>query len=393
MNNSKLTTISLIAGGLLANSAMAENLPSQQEMWQIIQQQQQQIKALQSGQQATDEKAEAAIEAMESTGSTSASSGLSNNTQIGGYGELHYNNLDSKKEIDFHRFVLFFGHQFTDSLRFFSELEVEHSLAGDGKKGEVELEQAYVEYDLTASHRLKGGVFLLPVGILNETHEPATFYGVERNPIENRIIPSTWWAGGAGLNGELAPGWSYDLALHEGLNNSSYNIRSGRQKTSKADASDPAVTGRVKWTGLPGVELAAIVQYQDNITQGVDNDASAWLYEAHADIKRGGFGLRALYALWNIDGSSARAAGRDEQQGFFIEPSFRVTSQIGLFTRYNQWDNQAGNNSKSERKQYDFGVNFWPHPDVVIKADWQQQDNEGSVKNDNGFNLGIGYQF
>lgn len=393
MNNSKLFKILLLASGLPGTSAMAANPPSQQEMWQIIQQQQQEIRALQSGQQVTDEKAEAAIEAIENTGSTSTGSGLSNNTQIGGYGELHYNNLDSKKEIDFHRFVLFFGHQFSDKLRFFSELEVEHSLAGDGKKGAVELEQAYVEYDLSDNHHIKGGVFLVPAGILNETHEPATFYGVERNPIENKIIPSTWWAGGAALNGELAPGWSYDLALHEGLNSTSYNIRSGRQNTSKADASDPAVTGRVKWTGLPGVELAATIQYQDNITQGVDNDASAWLYEAHADIKRGGFGLRALYALWNIDGSGARAAGRDEQQGFFIEPSYRVTSQIGLFARYNQWDNQAGNSSNSVRIQYDFGVNFWPHPDVVIKADWQQQDNEGSTKNNNGFNLGVGYQF
>jgi predicted porin len=110
-------------------------------------------------------------------------------------------------------------------------------------------------------------------------------------------------------------------------------------------------------------------------------------------MTRGPFGLRALYALWDIDGSGASAVGRDEQQGFYIEPSYKITPRFGVFARYNQWDNQAGNNTQSERKQYDVGVNFWPHPDVVLKVDLQQQDNKGTTNNDNGFNLGIGYQF
>ncbi len=82
--------------------------------------------------------------------------------RIGGYGELHYNNLDGeggatdKDEIDFHRFVLFLGHTFNERTCFFSELEVEHSNAGEGKKGEIELEQAYVEYDLNENHRADG---------------------------------------------------------------------------------------------------------------------------------------------------------------------------------------------------------------------------------------------
>jgi len=260
----------------------------------------------------------------------------------------------------------------------------------------VELEQAYVEYDLTADQHIKGGVFLLPVGILNETHEPATFYGVERNPVETYIIPTTWWAGGVALNGEIAPGWSYDLAVHEGLNTSAssdYAVRSGRQKTSEADAHDLASTARVKWTGAPGVELAASVQYQENITQ--DNDPTAgeaWLFEVHADIRRGPFGLRSLYAFWDLDGSGPAAVGADEQTGFYVEPSYRINPQWGVFGRYNQWDNRAGDNSDSEQVQYNAGVNFWPHPDVVLKADVQMQDNEGE-KNDNGFNLGLGYQF
>jgi hypothetical protein len=395
----------LLAGNSIA---VAAEMPSQEEMWEIIQKQQREIEALKAGQKANTEKVEATADAVESVETdkqgphaTTGGSSWAENTQIGGYGELHYNNLDSKKEIDFHRFVLFFGHQFTDKLRLFSELELEHAESGDGKNGEVELEQAYIEYDLTQNQHAKAGLFLLPVGILNETHEPATFYGVERNPIEKNIIPTTWWAGGVALNGEIAPGWSYDFAIHEGLDTSAsnnYAVRNGRQKTSEADANDLASTARVKWTGVAGVELAASVQYQEDVTQGNDADAGhAWLYEAHADIERGPFGLRALYAMWDLDGSGPKSVGADEQTGFYVEPSYKFSlfdQNFGVFARYNQWDNTAGSNGgDTEKKQYNAGVNYWPHPDVVLKADVQQQDNEGTSKNDNGYNLGIGYHF
>lgn len=403
MNRSLKTGISLAATLMTTAASGAAQLPSPEVMWEIIQKQQKEIDALKSGQKDTEEKVEATAQAIEEqeTGGSHGSSLISDKTQIGGYGELHYNNYDTDngnyKELDFHRFVLFFGHQFTDRLRFFSEVEIEHAFSSDtddgSNDGAVELEQAYIEYDLNDRHHVRGGVFLLPVGIINETHEPPTFYGVERNPVEKNIIPATWWAAGVGARGEVAPGWSYDISVHEGLDNDSYNIRSGRQKSSKADAHDLASTARIKWTGIAGVELAATAQYQENITQGFDNDASAWLYEAHADIQRGPFGLRALYAMWDIDGSGASAVGADQQEGFYIEPSYKITPKFGVFVRYNQYDNAAGNSADTEKKQYNGGFNYWPHPDVVLKADYQDQDNDSGTGEEDGFNLGIGYQF
>jgi hypothetical protein len=136
---------------LLANSglSMAAEMPSQEEMWRIIQEQQREIEALKKGQKTIDEKAEAAVEIAEQSRETSpTAASWAERTQIGGYGELHYNNLDTddgrKKEIDFHRFVLFFGHQFTDRLRFWSELELEHAISSSDDNGEIELEQAYI---------------------------------------------------------------------------------------------------------------------------------------------------------------------------------------------------------------------------------------------------------
>jgi len=148
----------------------------------------------------------------------------SSSTYLGGYGEMHYNNWNSsknpdKKEIDLHRVVLMVNHEFNDSIRLFTEIEIEHAFsAGDGSSsGEVEVEQAFIQFDLNENYKANAGVFLIPVGIINETHEPPAFYGVERNPVEKYIIPATWWEGGAMLSGNYDNGISFDVAVTSGL--------------------------------------------------------------------------------------------------------------------------------------------------------------------------------
>lgn len=326
-------------------------------------------------------------------------------TSVGGYGELHVTNLENRKdgsskdEVDFHRFVLFIGHRFSDSVRFYSELELEHAFVKDGggtSPGEVELEQAFVEFDLNKSASARAGLFLVPVGILNETHEPPTFYGVERNNVEKDIIPATWWEGGAAVTTSLGGGFSTDLAYHSGLKmGSNFKIRDGRQKGASATGNDPAMTARVKWTGLPGVEWALSVVHQQDIGQGlVANLGRANLYESHVVVNRGPFGLRALYAQWNLAGSAPAAAGADKQYGYYVEPSVRLGKKWGMFTRYSKWDTQAHDSVDSDMRQIDVGVNYWPHPNVVIKADIQNQKAAlASVNEYDGFNLGVGYMF
>ena len=410
----------LLASSLLLAGAVQAATPTNEEIWALlqdmkgqmdqVQQQNQELKSendkLKLKVEATEQVAREANETAEAVAvateeAVKSAALLSDKTTIGGYGELHYNNLDGKngasdkKEVDFHRFVLFFGHEFTDNLRFFSELELEHSISGDDQNGEVELEQAYIEYDINQQHRVKGGLFLTPVGIINETHEPPTFYGTERNPVEKNIIPATWWEAGVMFSGEIAEGFSYDVAATSGLNTSgsSYKVRSGRQKVSKAEAEDYAYTGRIKWTGIPGLELAATVQYQEDITQSNDPTAgSATLFETHAVFERGNFGLRALYATWDLEGSGPKASGADEQTGWYIEPSYQISKHFGVFARYNEWDNAAGSSSDTEYEQIDLGVNWWPHQDVVVKVDYQDQDAPAGKEQD-GFNVGLGYQF
>ena len=396
----------------------AQAAPSLDDMWELIQKQQAEIAQLKTQLTTTEQrvtetevKAEATFAAVEevTAGPVAKLADWADKTTIGGYGEMHYNNLtsdnssDSKEQFDLHRFVLFFGHQFNDDLRFFSELEVEHNVAGEGKNGEVEIEQAYIEWDYTENHRAKAGVFLTPVGILNETHEPETFYGVERNPVEKNIIPVTWWEGGAMLSGEIAEGFSYDAGVHSGLfidpNSGKFKIRDGRQKVSEAEGDDLAYTARIKYTGIPGLELATTFQHQTDVWQGEafggEDEADANLIEMHAVYNKGAFGLRALYAQWDIDDVIENVkAGADEQEGFYIEPSYRINEKLGVFARLSEWDNQAGDSSADgEKQQYDIGFNYWLHENVVLKADYRHDSNEGDSDEFRGFNLGIGWSF
>lgn len=405
MNVLRSSIISIFMLSISGAAFASDELPGREEMWKIIQQQQKQIDALMSQQKLSDAKIDETVSMVEATADAvdQKKTVRASKTHIGGYGELHYNNLEDtssgtdKNEIDFHRFVLFFGHEFNEKTRFFSELELEHSIAGDGKKGEIELEQAYIEHDMTTRLSGKAGLFMLPVGILNETHEPNTFYGVERNQVEKNIIPTTWWAGGLGLTGKLGRGWSWDTTVTSGLNTSAedkYKPRSGRQKVSKAVANNGALTGRLKWTGLPGLELAATLQYQDDITQGNDPQAgAATLAETHVVIERGAFGLRALYAQWNLDGDGPASIGADNQYGWYLEPAWRINQAFGLFARYEQWDNAAGGQADSRYAQSSLGANYWLNEHVVFKFDLQDQSAPEGAKELDGFNLGVGYQF
>ena len=216
--NIKKNVLTLAVLSTLSISAMA-NTPTNEEIYQMMKEMKEEMAELKKENESLKGEVEDVAGSVDDVATATdeaikAQVKLSNKTTIGGYGELHYNNLRNQKspvdgksgnkdQIDFHRFVLFINHEFNDKMRFVSELELEHSLAGDGAPGEVELEQAYIQYDVTEKTAVVGGLFLTPVGILNETHEPPTFYGVERNDVEKNIIPTTWWEGGAMVQHEI----------------------------------------------------------------------------------------------------------------------------------------------------------------------------------------------
>src|SRR5438093_13154242 len=150
--------------------------------------------------------------------------------------DFHFNKpATADAQLDFHRFVLIFSHAFTPRIRFVAELELEHAVVeGLEEKGELELEQAYVDFLLTRSFNVRAGMLLVPIGIINERHEPPVFNGVERPFVDTVIIPSTWFENGAGVHGEIGRGFRYRAYVMAPLNalelSADEGIRNGRQK-------------------------------------------------------------------------------------------------------------------------------------------------------------------
>jgi hypothetical protein len=356
------------------------------------------IRLLQLRLQELDQRMEAMASAIENQQASTSN----NRMHIGGYGEMHYNHLSEDgtdvRTLDMHRVVLFFGYEFNDWARFVSEWEVEHVLVSASSNGAVEIEQAYVELDLTPSTRLRTGVLLMPVGSINETHEPPTFYGVERPVIETTIIPTTWYSTGVSLTQRFDNGMTVDVMLSEGLQTDDpttssdadpFDLKAGKQKGSLANAYDLAVTARAVYRGVQGLELAAYGQYQPDLDQSAETSyaESATLLGGHVIYQWHNVTTKALYARWDLAGDDAKAAGKDVQSGGYLELDWKAAEQWGIFVRQSAWSQQTG----VDATQSDVGVNYYPLPQVVFKADYQlQNDDAGNI---DGFNLGMGYEF
>lgn len=326
-------------------------------------------------------------------------------TAVASYAEVHYNNLDNKlpggsdkKEIDVHRAIIEIEHHFNDDVRAEVEFEIEHAFVSDSgtSQGELEVEQAFVEFK-NETRIIKLGQFILPVGILNKKHKPTDFYGVERNNVENKIIPTTWWEAGVLYQHKFSKNLSVDAIISSGFKTSladNYAVRSGRQKGSKAQADDLAYLATLKWKINENVKVGASLQHQTDITQGLDSTAgSANLLTAHVIWNMDAVSVTALYATWDLDGSGPASVGADEQTGWYVEPAYRINKEFGVFARYSTWDNQAGNATDTEFSQVDIGVNYWPMKNIVIKADYQDQDSPAGENEFDGINLGVGFKF
>lgn len=361
----------------------------------------------------------------------SASANLGPATTVGGYGELTYNNYrngNRNNEADLRRFVLFFGHRFNDNLRFVSEAEFEHGVTSADDAGEVEIEQAYLDYRFNDAINVKAGLFLIPLGLLNETHEPPTYYGVERNEVETRIIPTTWREGGIGIHGEILPGLKYDVGITTGFNagkidDPSTGFRSGHQEMTLSRANNLSTYAALNYRGYPGLHIGAGIfsgnTGQDGFTdrgtarqqpllQGVNARLTLW--DLHAKYSVGRLDLQALYAkgrLGDADAVSAAAVadGRDGAipksiYGWYGQAAYHVWRRgdmdLAPFIRYERYNTQAqvaggfAADPNNDDRVITTGVNFKLHPQVVVKADYQKYRADSTKDR---INLGVGYMF
>ena len=194
--------------------------------------------------------------------SAASTYGRGQGLSIAGYGEMLYENFAPENEagvptgtgtrLDFLRAILYAGYRFNDRFLFNSEIEVEHA-------DEISVEFAYIDYQAHEHFGVRGGMLLIPMGLVNEFHEPTVFLGAERPVTENRIIPSTWRENGGGVYGSIdrVAFRAYVVNGFDGSSFSSNGVRGGRQKGGKAKASNMAFTGRVDVTPTPGFFVGA----------------------------------------------------------------------------------------------------------------------------------------
>jgi|CXWL01.1.fsa_nt_gi hypothetical protein len=358
-----------------------------------------------------------------------------NKISIGGYGEMTYQNFSKRKqdadpagvrdEADFLRAILYVGYKFNDWILFNSELEFEHGSTGKGR-GEVSIEQAYIDFQLCPRIGVRAGTLIVPMGLQNEIHEPTTFHGVRRTSVEQNIIASTWRENGAGVYGDLGP-LSYRSYIVSGLQAttntgvtgfaSSNGFRNGRSSGAKSYAEDLASVTRIDYKPVSGVMIGGSVYVGQADQSLITASVPVSLWETHLKAEYRGAELRALYAegrVGNADSvnigngytNAARTSIGSKLFGGYVEGAFDVLTltqnpqghSLSLFARYERYDTQAktpaafAKNPANSRVEYTTGLTYKPIPQVAVKADQQWMSNQART-GVNQWNLGLAYIF
>ena len=356
---------------------------------------------------------------------------------IGGYGELLYQSFASENErhepsgkrdqIDFLRAVVYLGYKFSDRILFNSEIEFEHASTSHG--GSVAAEFAYLDFRVMENLGIRAGLLLIPMGFINELHEPPVYLGTTRPETERQIIPSTWRENGVGIFGSIGP-FSYRAYGVNGFDGvyggaakkekgfSAGGLRDGRQKGSKAFAEDWAFVGRLDYEGVPGFVLGGSVYAgqsgQDHeLPSGEKVEAWTYIGEGHADLKWRGLELRSLVAYGRVEEADKinewkgladeESIGRELlgyyfQAGYDVLRSFETEHQIIPYARYEhintQWTVPDGysRDLANERDIISVGLAYKPIVNTVVKADYQFHDNRAITGVDQ-FNIALGFLF
>ena len=352
-------------------------------------------------------------------------------TTLWGYGQLDYNRPTAHAadaQADLTRAVIGFNHAFDDATRVYGELEWEHAVASADDRGEAEVEQLYVEHALAPGYGVRAGLMLVPLGLLNEHHEPSNFYGVERNFVETAIIPSTWREGGVAMYGSSEGGFNWNVGIGTGPNLGKWDpasdegraspLASIHQELQLAKAHDPSLYAALNWQGMPGLDVGGGV-FTGKIGQATPdfaaNGARLVLGEAHVRWQPGPFDFAALYTRGNISDTQAlnlTFAGQPTPVpkafwGSYAQGAWRALewndSSLVPFVRYEEFNTGAqyaaqlpgfGTPPAPTERVWTGGVNYYLNPNVVFKIDYQHFNrDDAALGYGSRFDLGIGYQF
>jgi len=344
-----------------------------------------------------------------------------------GYGEALLEFFDDSRDdgsesgavdrFDFLRAVVYFGYKFSDSWIFNSEIEFEHASTSEG--GSASVEFAYLDYLYRDALNLRTGLVLVPMGWLNELHEPTVHLGAVRPRTENRIIPTTWRENGIGAYGAFG-GFEYRTYVINGLDASGFSakgLRSGRQKGARAKAEDFAWVGRLDFTGVPGLTagLAGYLGDSGQDLEDVDGDSipvGTSILDLHVEYRYRGLELRGLWARAELDDVARLNESLDYEgnqsvgetlEGGYLQAGFDVLAGRGKssLTPYLRWE-QINTQQEvpdgwsadpaNDEQLLTLGLAYQPIEQLIFKAEYQNIDNEAGTGVDQ-FNLSMGYIF
>lgn len=341
-----------------------------------------------------------------------------------GYGEVNYNRPTRRSEnaqADLRRFVVGLQHRFDDKTKVVSELEVEHAIASADDAGEVEIEQAYVEHQVAPNWAVRGGLFLMPVGLLNENHEPTAYYGVERNFVETAIIPTTWREGGVQAIGRFDNGLTLQAGVSTGFDLTKWDAASTEgaesplgsihQELQLAKARNLSLFGALNWRGIPGLLLGGSVFTGDATHAQAVATGRVTLWDLHARWTPGQWDISALAARGTISNTAALNAALVGNptliprtfDGHYVQAAYKVWQRqdyaLSPFVRWERFNTGRSYAdlgpgltpaARPTETVWSVGANFQLTPGVVVKADYQRfREN----KDANRVNLGLGWSF
>jgi opacity protein-like surface antigen len=351
--------------------------------------------------------------------------GVERGLSIGGYGEAYYTNQlsgGSTDTADNLRFVQYIGYKFNENIVLNTEIEFEHATTSsipDSGGGSVSVELMTLDFFWKEQANFRSGLVLIPMGFINEIHEPPTFFGVQRPETERRIIPSTWRELGAGLFGKITEDLEYRAYVVNGFDAngfSSSGIRGGRQKGNRVRAEDLAFVGRLDWTPLDALLLGGSV-YVGNSGQDQDGvpNAQLTMFELHAQYRSGPWRARGLLAMNFLDeaGDLSTSLGfapgkpvAERMLGGYGEVAYDVwplltgseTKYLAPFVRVEYVDPQnkvpSGFSRDATRRFWlaTTGLSFKPHPNVVLKAEYRNfSAQDGEIPDE--ISVGMGFAF
>jgi len=186
---------------------------------------------------------------------------------IGAYGEVHFGAMQNPAaggqwqlgSDAARRFVLLPTYDITDNIIFNAEIEFEHAGSGfdndDKLHGTAEIEQLWIDFKISDPFNWRApGIDLVPIGYINQHHEPTEFYSVLRPDLYNGLIPSTWKVPATSVYGTIADGVRYQVMLSAAQEDfgDSFDCRTAANTVPPGSGTTPCTAGGAAY--FPGID-------------------------------------------------------------------------------------------------------------------------------------------